>query len=584
MGGAMGESDKTPRRSIKRARCAIYTRKSSEEGLEQAFNSLDAQREACAAFILSQKHEGWTVLPALYDDGGFSGGTMERPALKKLIADIEAGEIDVVVVYKVDRLTRALSDFAKLVEVFDRRGVSFVSITQQFNTTTSMGRLTLNVLLSFAQFEREVTGERIRDKIAASKKKGMWMGGMPPLGYDVKNRKLVVNDAEACIVVEIYRRYLALKSVHALREELADCGIKSKRRMRPNGAEYGGRTLSRGALYLILQNRLYRGEIFHKGNSYPGEHPAIVDKPLWDVVQAVLAANRVERATGARGRHPSLLTGMVFDETGERLTPAHAVKKGTRYRYYVSTSLVTGMARNRSSGRRIPAGNLEGLVINRLRTFLADPGAILDAVDGDSHNGSGRSQLIECGRQLAEDLGGLAPDTVKAMLMTLLCRVEIRSGRVEIAISRSRLTELLAGSLDLKMPHQAPTSALDDLLGLTVPVGLKRVGREMRMLVENADDQTPADPSLLRILARAHHIQARLIQNPKLTVHDIAREEQVSAAYLYSLLRLPWLAPDITTAIINGRKPPQLTAQTLMCLTPRLPAGWAEQRKLLGFR
>src|ERR1700724_1312944 len=370
-GGAMGELDKTPRRSAKKARCAIYTRKSSEEGLEQAFNSLDAQREACAAFILSQKHEGWTVLPTLYDDGGFSGGTMERPALKRLIADIEEGQIDVVVVYKVDRLTRALSDFAKLVEVFDRRGVSFVSITQQFNTTTSMGRLTLNVLLSFAQFEREVPGERIRDKITASKKKGMWMGGMPPLGYDVKNRKLVVNDAEACIVVEIYRRYLGLKSVHALREELADAGIKSKRRMRPDGAEYGGQKLSRGALYLILQNRLYRGEIPHKGNSYPGEHSAIVDKPLCDDVQAVLAANRVERTTGARASNPSLLTGMVFDETGERLTPTYAVKKGTRYRYYASTSLITGAGRNRSSGRRIPAGNLEGLVINRLRTACA---------------------------------------------------------------------------------------------------------------------------------------------------------------------------------------------------------------------
>ena len=584
MGSAMGESDKTPRRSAKKARCAIYTRKSSEEGLEQAFNSLDAQREACAAFILSQKHEGWTVLPTLYDDGGFSGGTMERPALKRLIADIEAGQIDVVVVYKVDRLTRALSDFAKLVEVFDRRGVSFVSITQQFNTTTSMGRLTLNVLLSFAQFEREVTGERIRDKIAASKKKGMWMGGMPPLGYDVKNRKLAVNDAEACIVVEIYRRYLALKSVHALREELADAGIKSKRRMRPDGAEYGGQKLSRGALYLILQNRLYRGEIPHKGNSYPGEHPAIIDKLLCDDVQAVLAANRVERTTGARASNPSLLTGMVFDETGERLTPTYAVKKGTRYRYYVSTSLITGAGRTRSSGRRIPAGNLEGLVISRLRTFLAGPGAILDAVDNDSHGGPGRSQLIERSRQIAEDLGAHAPDKVKATLMALFCRVEIKSDRVDITLSRGRLTQLLAGSLDLTMQHQAPTSAPDDLLELTVPVGLKRVGREMRMLVENADDQTPADPSLLRIIARAQHIQARLIQNPKLTVHDIAREEQVSAAYLYSLLRLPWLAPDITTAIINGRKPPQLTAQTLMRLTPRLPAGWAEQRKLLGFR
>jgi site-specific DNA recombinase len=289
MGGAMGELEKTPRRSAKKACCAIYTRKSSEEGLEQAFNSLDAQREACAAFILSQKHEGWTVLQALYDDGGFSGGTMERPALKRLIADIEAGQIDVIVVYKVDRLTRALSDFAKLVEVFDRRGVSFVSITQQFNTTTSMGRLTLNVLLSFAQFEREVTGERIRDKIAASKKKGMWMGGMPPLGYDVKNRKLVVNDDEARTVVDIYWCYLALKSVHALRDELAEAGIKSKRRMRPDGADYGGQRLSRGALYLILQNRIYLGKVPHKGNFYPEIAP-----------ETVSAANRC----GTRDQQP----------------------------------------------------------------------------------------------------------------------------------------------------------------------------------------------------------------------------------------------------------------------------------------
>jgi len=247
----------------------------------------------------------------------------------------------------------------------------------------------------------------------------MWMGGMPPLGYDVKNRKLVVNEDEACIVVDIYRRYLVLKSVHALRDELADAGIKSKRRTRPDGAAYGGQTLSRGALYLILQNRLYRGEIAHKGHSYPGEHPAIVDKPLWDEVRAVLAGNRVERGTGARGRHPSLLTSIVFDETGERLTPTYAVKKGTRYRYYVSTSLLTWAGRNRSSGRRIPAGNLEGLVINRLRTFLADPGAILDAIDNDSHNGPGRSHLIERGRQVAESFGTGAPDTVKAMFMAL---------------------------------------------------------------------------------------------------------------------------------------------------------------------
>jgi site-specific DNA recombinase len=580
----MTESEKTPRRSTKRTRCAIYTRKSSDEGLEQAFNSLDAQREACGAFILSQKHEGWKVLPTLYDDGGFSGGTMERPALKRLIADIEAGQIDVVVVYKVDRLTRALSDFAKLVDIFDRRGVSFVSITQQFNTTTSMGRLTLNVLLSFAQFEREVIGERVRDKIAASKKKGMWMGGMPPLGYDVKDRKLVVNDQESCTVVDTYRRYLALKSVRALKDELAGAGIRSKRRVRPDGTEYGGQKLARGALYLLLQNRIYRGEITHKGNSYPGEHPAIIEQQLWDEVQAVLAKNRVERATGVRVKHPSLLAGLVFDHTGERLTPTYAIKKGTRYRYYVSASLMREARSNRSSGWRIPAGDLEGLVINRLRTFLADPTAILDAVDDESHSGLGQSQLIERGRQIAEELAAQAPDKIKATLMTLLHRVAINPDRIEISVSRRRLGELLAGqSIDLTTQDQALDRNSGDAVTLTTAARLKRVGREIRMLVENADDQTTADPSLLRIIARAHDIQGRLNQNTKLTVHDIAREEGVTAAYIYTLLRLPWLAPDITTAIVNGRQPQQLNAMTLMRKASRLPTDWAEQRTLLGF-
>jgi site-specific DNA recombinase len=584
MEGVMAESEKTPRRPAKRSRCAIYTRKSSDEGLEQAFNSLDAQREACTAFILSQKHEGWTVLPTLYDDGGFSGGTMERPALKRLIADIEARQIDVVVVYKVDRLTRALSDFAKLVEVFDRRGVSFVSITQQFNTTTSMGRLTLNVLLSFAQFEREFIGERVRDKIAASKKKGMWMGGMPPLGYDVKDRRLVVNDEECRTVVDIYRRYLALKSVRALKEELAVAGIRSKRRVRPDGTEYGGQKLARGALYLMLQNRIYRGEITHKGNSYPGQHPAIIDQPLWDEVQAALAKNRVERATGVRAKHPSLLGGFMFDASGERLTPTYAVKKGTRYRYYVSASLMREATSNRSNGWRIPAGDLEGLVINRLRAFLADPTAILDAVDDESHTGSGQSQLIERGRRIAEELGVQAPHQVKAILMALLCRVAVNQDRIQINISRRHLAELFADqSIDLTTPDQRLDRKSHDLVTLRVPARLKRVGREMRMLVENSNDQTAADPSLLRIIARAHDIQSRLGQNTELTVHDIAREERVTAAYIYTLLRLPWLASDITTAIVNGRQPQSLNAMMLMRRASRLPADWAAQRALFGF-
>jgi hypothetical protein len=335
----------------------------------------------------------------------------------------------------------------------------------------------------------------------------------------------------------------------------------------------------------MLQNRIYRGEITHKGISYSGEHPAIIDQPLWDEVQAVLAKNRIERATGIRTEHPSLLAGLLFDDDGERLTPTNAVKKGTRYRYYVSTALLTGTRKDRSSGRRIPAGNLEDLVINRLRAFFADSGAVLDAVDDESNSGPGRSQLIERGRQVADELDSAAPNEIKAMLMTLACRVTIDPDRVEIKMSRHRLGVFLAGrSIGLTKQDQKLTRDPDDVVKLVVPVQLKRVGREMRMLVENSDDQTAADPGLLRIIARAHDIQARLIQNTKLTVHDIAREERVTAAYVYTLLRLPWLAPDITSDIVNGRQPQQLNAKTLMRQASRLPAAWAEQRALLGFR
>lgn len=582
---AMAEQEKSVPRFAKRKRCAIYTRKSTDEGLDQAFNSLDAQREACAAFILSQKHEGWTALPAAYDDGGYSGGSLERPALQKLITDINASQIDVVVVYKVDRLTRALSDFAKLVEIFDRGGVSFVSITQQFNTTTSMGRLTLNVLLSFAQFEREVIGERVRDKIAASKKKGMWMGGTIPLGYDVKDRKLVVNRAEAKIVVDIFQRYLRLKSVRALAEELATAGIKSKRRLRPDGTEYGHQRFSHGALYLLLQNPTYRGETTHKGHSYPGEHAAIVDERLWDAVQATIAENRVARMTGARTKQPSLLTGILFDEVGARLTPTHSVKKGTRYRYYVSISLVTSTAKSSSIRRRIPAGDLETVVLDRIRTFLADQAETLDAIDSDIRRNAPQQHLLERGRQIADELGTEAPEKIKAIVMTLVRRVEVRCDCIQIDVSRSRLSALLAAqSIDLPTRDAKCSHSRDDSHSLTVNVRLTRVGREMKMLIDGHNDHAATDPSLLRIIARAHDIKSRLIQNTKLSVHDVARQERVSAAYIYTLLRLPWLAPDITTAIVNGQQPLQLNAKKLMRLTAQLPADWAKQRALLGYR
>src|SRR5262249_806079 len=352
---------------------------------------------------------------------------------------------------------------------------------------------------------------------------------------------------------------------------------------RPNGTEYGGQKLARGALYLMLQNRVYRGEITHKGNSYPGEHPAIIEQQLWEEVQAVLVQNRVERATSVRAKHPSLLGGFVFDATNERLTPTYAVKKGTRYRYYISASLMREGSSNRSDGWRIPAGDLEGLVIERLRTFLADPTAILDAVGDRIYSGSPQSQLIKQGRQTAEKLEAPAPDKVKATLMALLCRVAVHPDHIEINVSRQRLAELLSGQpMHLTMEDQSLGRKSDDVVTLTVPARLW-VGREMRMLVENADHEMVAAPSFLRVIARAHDIQRRLSQNTKLTVHDIAREERVTAAYLYTLLRVPWLAPDITTAIVNGRQPHQFNAMTLMRKASRLPAEWAAQRALFGF-
>jgi len=374
--GAAGSS----RNGTAVCRCAIYTRKSSEDWLEQDFNSLDAQREACEAYILSQKSAGWIALPEMYDDGGVSGGTLERPALQRLLSDIGASRIDTVVVYKVDRLTRSLNDFAKIVDAFDAKGVSFVSVTQQFNTTTSMGRLTLNMLLSFAQFEREVTGERIRDKIAASKRKGMWMGGLPPLGYDVEDRKLVINAGEAVIVCDIYRRYTILKSVRALKEELDSEGVVSKARIDRFGRQSCGKSLSRGALYLMLQNRTYRGEIAHRDNCYPGLHDAIVDATLWDEVQAALAENRVERVSRSGATAPGLLASLVYDDSGERMSPTHSNKHGTRYRYYVSQSLIKrGRPKASGSACRVPAADLEAIVEGRICAFLWDQAAIFSA-------------------------------------------------------------------------------------------------------------------------------------------------------------------------------------------------------------
>ena len=352
-------------------RCAIYTRKSTEEGLDQAYNSLDAQRDACAAYIASQKHEGWLAVEKHYDDGGFSGGSLERPALQALFADLAKGGIDIIVVYKIDRLTRSLADFAKLTDLFDKHQVSFVAVTQQFNTSTSMGRLTLNVLLSFAQFEREVAGERIRDKIAASKKRGMWMGGRTPIGYDVKDKKLMVNEQEAETVRHIFRRYLELKSVKFLQADLERFGIRSKPHIARDGTPYGSCIMYRGALSVLLTSQTYRGMISHCGCLYPGEHERIVPEDLFQAVQSVLAAQGPGEAAKKKLASPAILMGLVFDAAGKRLQPTHCSKKGRKYHYYVSAPTIRDAKAN-PGGFRIPAPDLERIVTQSIAARLRD--------------------------------------------------------------------------------------------------------------------------------------------------------------------------------------------------------------------
>lgn len=364
----------TAAKPLRKVRCAIYTRKSSEEGLDMEFNSLDAQRESCAAYIASQKAEGWVPVPDHYDDGGFSGGNLERPALKRLLADIEAGLVDVVVVYKIDRLSRSLMDFSKLVEVFDRNGVTFVSVTQSFNTTTSMGRLTLNILLSFAQFEREVIGERIRDKFAASRKKGMWMGGVPPLGYDVIARKLAVNETEADLVRHIFRRFLQVGSATLLIKELNAAGHRTKSWVTQDGNERQGVPFTKNFLYKMLENRVYLGEAVHKGVAHPGEHEAIIDRTTWERVEAVKADNAPrKRAAAARAATPAPLKGLVFcAHCGRTMTPTHTRKKGRLYRYYTCMKAINA-GHDSCTVRSIAAGEIEAAVIGQVRALLRAP-------------------------------------------------------------------------------------------------------------------------------------------------------------------------------------------------------------------
>lgn len=574
-----------PAERKKSFRCAIYTRKSSEEGLEQAFNSLDAQREACAAYIESQRHEGWKLLDAQYDDGGYSGGTLERPALTRLLEDIGAGKVDVVVVYKVDRLTRSLGDFAKIVEQFDAHGVSFVSITQQFNTTSSMGRLTLNILLSFAQFEREVTGERIRDKIAASKRKGMWMGGRVPLGYDLKDRKLIVNKAEAALVSRIFSRYVELGCVAKLKAELDAKGVTSKIRVSKGGRRSGGRPYSRGALYDILQNRIYLGEIPHRGQSYPGEHAATIPNDLWDRIQTLLRTNNQARRNGLKAAAPSLLAGMLYDDRGNRLTPSHAVKKGKRYRYYVSQALIQGRPDRRGAAARIPAHDIETLVGRRLCAFLGSAREVRNAVGLPADDAATQRALITAAKTRATGWTKAAPVEARAFLRCIVLRITLGEGSAEIVFNKQGLRAALLGMGQPLEPsrdrHQEMTEE-DNVIHLTFDAQIKRCGGEVRLIVPGAaSGDTPARPSapLIKAIARAHSWYEQLLSGSA-TQYSIAKQNSVNDTYVNRIIRCAFLAPDIIESILEGRQPVDLTLDKLI---NNLPIHWDGQRRVLGF-
>jgi site-specific DNA recombinase len=519
----------------KQVRCAIYTRVSTDQGLEQDFNSLDAQYDASQAYIRSQAHAGWTPLRGKYDDRGFSGGNTDRPALQRLLQDVQAGKIDVIVVYKVDRLTRSLADFAKLVELFDQHNVSFVSVTQQFNTTTSMGRLTLNVLLSFAQFEREVTSERIRDKISASKRKGLWVGGMAPLGYDTKDRKISVNEVQAKSVRTIFRRYLELGSLNLLMADLRRKKIITKVRKLKTGKTVGGIPFTRGPLAHLLRNRFYIGEVCFKGEILQGEQPAIIDRVLFDAVQAKLSAQASNQHTG-RNATEALLMGRIFDDRGNRMSPSHTRKAGRRYSYYLSTALFQGRSDEVGSVVRVPASEIETTVVEALRKHLT----VSDRTDDRSLV----AQRVE--------------------------RVEIASQRIVVRLVPA------SGDSDLK-DSQAQV--------LHVPWRKEPMRRRREILVPSDTKPGHTRPirsetraTLVASIARGRRWLDELISDASASTQALAKREGCSARKVNMTISLAFLAPNLVKAAIEGRLPHGVGVTRLT----DLPAEWSRQHELLG--
>ena len=567
------------KQSPSKKRCAIYTRKSSEEGLEQSFNSLDAQREACESYIKSQQHEGWIKLPVYYDDGGFSGGNTERPALQQLINDIKTEKIDVVVVYKVDRLSRSLADFIRLVDLFDNHNVSFVSVTQQFNTSGSMGRLTLNVLLSFAQFEREVTSERIRDKIAASKQRGMWMGGAIPLGYDVIDKTLVVNEIEAKIVQHIYNRYLELGCVRKLKEELDAEGYVSKVR-KTNQCHGGGKPFGRGALYSLLKNPLYIGKVTHQGKLYEGQHAAILEKPLWDAAQNLLNKNRQNNQSRNSVKDPSLFAGLIYDDNQNSMSPAHTRKGNRRYRYYVSQAVLQYREADAGSVLRISAKTIEDPTIKRLMQCLQTPKELLEVFSHIKLCANKQTTIIKNATTFVKNWDDLLPSKKIDGLKIIIRNIQVGCEGINIILSRAGMTQYF---LNDDSGNETLREKIDDGFILSIPTRLKRCGHESKLIIgdEYANEVNPNSVlAIQNALKKALTWNQALITGQVSNMKQLAKQENVTQRYIAHLIKLAFLAPDIIELIIKGDIPATLSLDRLK---RDVPIDWEEQRREFGF-
>ena len=527
-------------------RCAIYTRKSSEEGLEQDFNSLDAQREACEAYIKSQMHEGWILVDKQYNDGGFSGGTMERPAFKELLRDIENNKIDIVVVYKVDRLTRSLMDFSKIIDVFDRHETSFVSITQQFNTTTSMGRLTLNILLSFAQFEREVTGERIRDKIAASKKKGMWMGGKVPLGYKKEDKKLIIYEEESKKVRMIFNKYLELKSVPKLMQYLKENEIKTKT----------DKYFSKGQLYHLLVNKVYIGKITHKDKVYEGEHDAIISEVIFEEVQKLLYENKVDKTCGTKCSSNSLLAGLIFDDKNNLMTPSHSNSHKRRYRYYVSTALKNYNDSEVGTISKIPAGEVEKFVVETTKEFLQDKEQTQRLVK--DFKVSKQNKLIYTAQNIKDYS---EPKLIRAIIH----KIVISKNSIEITINANSLINVLNALANNQKIIVPDRNEKFNQITITKKIKITQPSRNDNILILNAKEYNTPEPNpyLVNAIVKSYYYHKQ-IRNGK-TIEDLQNEEGLKdSKYIRNILNIKYISPKLTEQILTGTQSKNLSLNKLI--------------------